>query len=89
MNVYRFRMTKAVTADYGDGPAAGQHAIGHLGRIPDGSRWDEFPQTLTISVPLGTRPGGTFVVAIQPESSPATFASETNKDESNAEQVPA
>jgi hypothetical protein len=64
---FRYRMTRVVTTDYGDGPAAGQRAIGHLARIPDGTAWDDFPQTIAIGVPLGTRPGQVFRITIATE----------------------
>lgn len=61
---HRYRLTKVTTEDYGDGPHAGQFAIGELSVIPDGSFWRDRPQTLNIGVPLGTRPGAEFEVTI-------------------------
>jgi hypothetical protein len=61
---HQYRVTHVVTTDYGDGPATGTHALAHLAIIPDGSHWQDRPQTLTQRVPIGTQPGAVIEVSI-------------------------
>lgn len=68
MTTYRYRCTKVVTTDYGDGPAAGQDALASLVVIADGSHWQDRPAGFTKRVPLGTRPGTIFRVTIEAEA---------------------
>lgn len=67
MTTYRYRCREVTTHDYGDGPAAGVVSIAQLSIIPDGSHWQDRPQTLSIRVPAGTRPGGVWSITIQQE----------------------
>jgi len=53
---HKYKCTKVITEDYGDGPAAGTLAIAHFSIIPDGSDWRSRPSALTALVPVGTRP---------------------------------
>lgn len=74
MAEYGYRAIEVTTRDYGDPlkrehdgtPIAGPVAIATLAIIPDGSHWQDRPQTITTRVPLGTRPGGLWRVVIEP-----------------------
>jgi len=61
----KYRCTSVTTVDYGDGPAAGKSTMARLSRIPDGGHWLDFPTTIDIAVPEGTRPGTVYELKLE------------------------
>jgi len=60
-----YKCTSVTTVDYGDGPAAGKSTMARLVRLPDGGHWLDFPTTIDVAVPEGTRPGTVYELRLR------------------------